>query len=399
METLFAKHDRLVRNTPVNIVRSLMNEINWSARLISIQGARGVGKSTLLLQYIKTNFELGDRSVLYCSLDSVYFTSHSLLDLANAFVMNGGCLLVLDEVHKYPAWSKEIKEIYDLYPELKIVFSGSSLLHILNGDADLSRRCIPYKMQGLSFREYLEFYKDIHLPIVSFEDILNHNVQLCEEVLNKCKVIPLFKDYLQFGYYPYYLENQKDYYVSIEQTVNLICEVELPMLCNVSVSNVRKIKALLSVISSTFPFQVDATKLSKMVEVHRNTIVEYLYYLDRSRILNLLFSDILSVKKMQKPDKVFLENTNLLYALSSITPNIGTVRKTFAVNQLRNAHIVEYGKENGDLKVDDKFIFEIGGSEKSFEQIADLPDSYILADDIEFPIRNKLPLWLLGFLY
>lgn len=399
METLFVKQDRMLANTSTAIIRKLMDEINWDARLISIQGPRGVGKTTLMKQYIKKNYSPYTREALYCSLDSVYFSSHSLLQLAEKFCMNGGKHLFLDEVHKYPEWSKEIKEIYDLYPEIKVVFSGSSLLQLLNGDADLSRRCIPYTMQGLSFREFLLFYKKINLPVCSLEELLQNPAEICHEVNQKCLPIPNFKEYLKVGYYPFYMENKRDYLTSIEQVVNMVLEVELPELCRVEIGNIRKLKALMEVLSSTVPFTVDATKMSKLIGINRNTVVEYLYHLGKSKLLNLIFSDLTSVKKMQKPDKIYLENSNMLYALSSRPVDIGTARETYAVNQLSFGHTVEYGKKNGDFKVDGKYIFEVGGSGKTYDQIPDIPNSYILADDMETPYKSKLPLWAIGFMY
>ena len=399
METLFVKQDRLLANTSMTIIRKLMDKINWDARLISIQGPRGVGKTTLMKQYIKKNYPAYTREALYCSLDSVYFSSHSLLQLAETFCINGGKHLFLDEVHKYPDWSKEIKEIYDLYPEIKVVFSGSSLLQLLNGDADLSRRCIPYTMQGLSFREFLLFYKRINIPVCTLEELLHNPADICYEVNQKCRPVPIFKEYLKAGYYPFYRENKTDYHISVEQIVNMVLEIEMPELCRVDICNVRKLKALMEVLSSIVPFTVDATKMAKLIGINRNTVVEYLYHLGKSKLLNLLFSDLINVKKMQKPDKIYLENSNMLYALSSRPVDIGTARETFAVNQLSFGHTVEYGKKNGDFKVDGKYIFEVGGSGKTYDQISDIPNSYILADDIETPYRSKLPLWAIGFAY
>lgn len=399
METLFVKQDRLLANTSTSIIRKLMDEINWDARLISIQGPRGVGKTTLMKQYIKKHYPAYTREALYCSLDSVYFSSHSLLQLAETFCINGGKHLFLDEVHKYPDWSKEIKEIYDLYPEIKVVFSGSSLLQLLNGDADLSRRCIPYTMQGLSFREFMLFYKRTNLPICTLEELLHNPADICQEVNKKCRPVPNFKEYLKVGYYPFYMENRSDYHTSVEQVVNMVLEIEMPELCRVDIGNVRKLKALMEVLSSSVPFTVDATKMARLIGINRNTVVEYLYHLGKSKLLNLLFSDLINVKKMQKPDKIYLENSNMLYALSSRPVDIGTARETFAVNQLSFGHKVEYGKKNGDFKVDGKYIFEVGGSGKTYDQIPDIPNSYILADDIETPYRSKLPLWAIGFAY
>lgn len=376
-----------------------MDQINWDAQLIAIKGPRGVGKTTLMLQYIKLHYELSTKEVLYCTLDSVYFSSHSLLDLVENFYKNGGKHLFLDEVHKYPTWSKEIKEIYDMYPDLRVVISASSLLNILNADADLSRRCIPYNMQGLSFREFLLFYKQIDLPICSLREVIASPDELCLKVNELCRPLPFFKEYLQYGYYPFFLRNQTDYYTSIEQVVSFIIETELPQLCGVDIGNVRKLKALLGILATSVPFEVDISKLATTIGIHRNTVIEYLNSLEKAKLLHLLYSDLMSVKKMQKPDKIYLDNPNLLYALAAHSVKIGTAREVFVVNQLSYEHEVEYGKKTGDFKVDGKYIFEVGGESKSYDQIADLPDSYILADNIEMPYRHKLPLWLIGFLY
>ena len=399
METLFAKQDRLLLLTSTEIIRTLMHRINWDAQLVAIRGPRGVGKTTLMLQYMKLHYEVYSREVLYCTLDSVYFSNHTLLELADVFVKNGGKHLFLDEVHKYPTWSKEIKEVYDMYPDLKVVFSASSLLNILNADADLSRRCIPYEMQGLSFREFLLFYKQMSFPVCTLEEVLTSPEKICSEVNKVCRPLPLFKEYLQYGYYPFYLKNQIDYYTSIEQVVNFIVETELPQLCGIDVGNVRKIKALLGILATSVPFEVDISKLSTTIGIHRNTVIEYLNSLEKAKLLHLLYADLLSVKKMQKPDKIFLDNPNLLYALAYHPVKIGTARETFVVNQLSCDNEVEYGKKTGDFRVNGRYILEVGGEGKTYDQIADVPDSYILADGIETPYRCKLPIWIVGFLY
>ncbi len=399
MEALFERQNRLLALTSEAFVRQMMKDINWDARLIAIRGARGVGKTTLMLQYIKSHYSAGSRSALYCSLDSLYFTEHRLVDLAELFYKAGGKHLFLDEVHKYPSWSREVKEIYDIYPDLRIVVSGSSLLNIIHGDADLSRRCVAYSMQGLSFREFLAFFHNINIPVHPLEDVLEHATGLCAQVNAVCRPLPLFKDYLQHGYYPYYKENQHDYFTTIEQVASFVIESELPQLCGVEASNTRKIKALLGIIATSVPFEVDISKLSTVIGVHRNTTLEYLGDLGKAGLLTLLYADLLSVKKMQKPDKIYLENPNMLYALATRPVKIGTARETFAVNQLRYGHTVEYGKQSGDFKVDGQLVFEVGGADKSYNQIADLPHSYILADDIEYPYGNKLPLWTVGMMY
>ena len=399
MNTLFLKHDRLIAGTPVDIIREKMHHINWDARLTSVLGAKGVGKSTLLKQFVKQNYAAGDRHVLYCSADFVEFSRRTLVDLAGEFVMNGGERLLIDEVHKYPSWSREIKEIYDLYPELKIVVSGSSLLSLLEGDADLSRRCLKYTMQGLSFRESLKFYKGLDFPVWKLEDILAHPYDLQEMVSRKCRPVEQFKQYLRHGYYPFYLEGATDYYTRIEQILDYIVETELPLICKVDVSYVRKIKALISIIAEQVPFEINANKLSSAIEIGRDTVVTYLKNLADADVLNLLYSQAKSIGKLTRPDKAYLENPNLLYALSPSKVDIGTARETFSITHLSEGHNVEYGRDKGDFLVDSKYHFEIGGKDKGFSQIADLPDSYIFADDFESPLGAKLPLWMLGFLY
>ena len=399
MEKLFGKKDQLLRLTSMNIVREAMNTINWDAQLICLRGARGVGKTTLMLQYIKSHYRPMSNEVLYVSLDAVYFSTHTLIDLADRFYKNGGKHLFVDEVHKYNSWSREIKEIYDTYPDMRVVISGSSLLNILGGDADLSRRCIPYELHGLSFREYLQFFHNIQIQPRSLQDILEHPEEICSEVLDKCHPLPLFKDYLQHGYFPFYLKSKENYATLIEQVVNYVIETELPQCYGVDMAMVRKIKALMSIVSSSIPYEVDATKLSGLIGVHRTTVVNYLYMLDKAKLINMLFAEAKTIKKLQKPDKIYIENPNMLYALAEGNVEIGTARETFCINQLRVHHNVEYSKKQGDFRVDGKYTFEIGGQSKGFGQVAGVSDSYVLADGIETPFGRKLPLWIIGFLY
>lgn len=399
MEKLFEKKDQLLRLTSMNIVREAMNAINWDAQLICLRGARGVGKTTLMLQYIKSHYRPMSNEVLYVSLDAVYFSTHTLIDLADRFYKNGGKHLFVDEVHKYNSWSREIKEIYDTYPDMRVVISGSSLLNILGGDADLSRRCIPYELHGLSFREYLQFFHNIQVQPRSLQDILERPEEICSEVLDKCHPLPLFKDYLQHGYFPFYLKSKENYATLIEQVVNYVIETELPQCYGVDMAMVRKIKALISIMSSSIPYEVDATKLSGVIGVHRTTVVNYLYMLDKAKLINMLFAEAKTIKKLQKPDKIYIENPNMLYALAEGNVEIGTARETFCINQLRVHHNVEYSKKQGNFRVDGKYTFEIGGQSKGFGQVAGVPDSYVLADDIETPFGRKLPLWIIGFLY
>lgn len=399
MESLFKKHKILVSQVNTNIVRKLMNDIKWEKQMVSIRGSRGVGKTTLMRQYIRQKYGVNAGEALYCVMDSMYFTNHSLLDVAERFHLMGGKHLFLDEVHKYPTWSKEIKEIVDLWPDLRITFTGSSLLQILNADADLSRRVLSYNMTGLSFREFMQFYKGIELPCFTLEEVLNDADNICQQVNRVCHPQAFFEEYLRVGYYPFYDGNEQDYYSRIENVVSFIIDQEMTQFCGVDPAYTRKLKAMLLFLSDNVPYDVSIAKLSSYLEINKNTVLSYLAGMQKAELLNLLYTDNKSVTKMQKPDKVYLHNPNMHYALCS-QEKVGTIRECFVVNQLSSTcHTVEYGKNHGDFKVDGRITVEVGGKDKSFEKIAGVPDSYILADSMEFPIGKKLPLWLVGFLY
>lgn len=398
METLYKKHRMFISQVNTNIVREITNQIHWQKPLVAIKGSRGVGKTTLMRQYIKQTYGISAGEALYCVMDSIYFTTHSLLDLAEQFYQMGGQHLFLDEVHKYPSWSKELKEINDLYPSLKITFSGSSLIQILNADADLSRRVLSYTMEGLSFREFLHFYKGISVPAHTLQELLSNADLICEEINRLCRPLQMFEEYLRVGYYPFYDGDEMEYYSRIENVVSFIIDQEMPAFCGVDSAYTRKIKALLLILAGNVPYEVNIAKLSAYLELNKNTVLNYLNNMQRAELVHLLYADNKSVTKMQKPDKIYVHNPNLLNALSEHCP-IGTIRECFVVNQLSVSHVVEYGKESGDFKVDGKTTFEVGGNGKRFDQIADIPDSYILADSIEYPIGKKLPIWLIGLLY
>lgn len=398
METLFKKHRILVSQVSTKIIRQLMNTINWEKQLVSIRGSRGVGKTTLMRQYIKQKYGVNAGVALYCLMDSMYFTNHTLLDVAERFQLLGGKHLFLDEVHKYPTWSKELKEIIDLWPDLKVTFTGSSQLQILNADADLSRRVLSYDMAGLSFREYLRFYKGIELPSYSLDEILNDADSICQQVCEACRPQALFEEYLRVGYYPFYDGDEQEYYSRIENVVSFIVDQEMTQFCGVEPAYTRKLKAMLLFLADNLPYDVSIAKLSSYLEINKTTVLSYLSSMQKAELLHLLYADIKSVTKMQKPDKIYLHNPNMLYTLGS-RQNIGTIRECFVVNQLSVGHTVEYGKVQGDFKIDGKITIEVGGKDKTFDQIADIPNSFVLADSLEFPIGKKLPLWLIGFLY
>lgn len=397
MDSLVEKHLQKISYTKTDFIRSIVDKIEWDSRLIGIKGSRGVGKTTLLLQYIKMHYGTSSKA-LYVSLDSIWFSENKLSELVSRFVSKGGEHLFLDEVHKYPSWSQEIKNIYDDYPNLQVVFTGSSLLEILNARADLSRRAIVYHMQGLSYREYLAMYHKVELAPVTLNQILSNHINISAEVISRIKPLQYFSNYLKSGYYPFYQEKPSQYYQKIEEVVNMILEIELPLLRAVEIAYIQKIKQLLQIISQSAPFVPNVSKLSERIGISRNTLISYLYYLDEVRLINALYKDASGITKLQKPDKLYLENTNLAYSLASDNTEIGNMRETFFINQLSQGHNVTY-PEKSDFLIDNKFTFEIGGKKKGNKQIADIENSYIVADDIEYGSGNKIPLWMFGLLY
>ena len=397
MEKLFEKFHKKLGNTSVSFIRSLMYEIQWEARMIGIRGARGVGKTTLLLQYIKINYK-NDPSVLFVSLDDIWFSDNRLSDLADRFAKMGGKILFLDEVHKYPEWSKELKNIYDDFPELKIVFTGSSLLEIINAGADLSRRAVVYRMQGLSFREYLSFEEKLSLRIFTINEIIEKHLSLSYEIVSIVKPLKHFAKYLSHGYYPFYKEVPRLYHMRIGEVMNMILEIELPMLRGVEISHVSRLKQMLLIISESAPFIPNISKLSERAGIDRNTFISYLKYLQEAGLIRNLYRDSQGITRLQKPEKIFLENSNIAFAIMTGTPEAGNVRETFFANQLSYGHSLTF-PEYGDFLVDDKLLFEIGGKSKSDKQLQKIENSFIASDDIEFGHYNKIPLWMFGFLY
>lgn len=398
MEALFKKHKMLISQINTGIVREMMHSVNWEKQLVAIRGSRGVGKTTLIRQYIKQKFGISAGEALYCVMDSMYFANHTLLELAEQFHLMGGTHLFLDEVHRYPTWSREIKEIIDLYPNMKITFTGSSLIQILNADADLSRRVLSYTMEGLSFREYLQFYKGIHIPVYSLEDILTNYDDICAETNKLCHPQPLFEEYLRVGYFPFYDGDEEEYCSRIENVIDFIVGQELPQFCGVDPANTRKVKALIQFLADSVPYELNIAKLSARLELNKNTVLSYINSLGRAELLLLLYSDSKTITRLQKPDKIYLHDPNMFYALG-YGEKIGTIRECFLINQLSVKHTVEYGKEQGDFIIDGNITIEVGGPDKTFEQVADIPNSYIFADRIELPVGKKLPLWMAGLVY
>jgi hypothetical protein len=397
MEELVEKFRLKLSYITTDFVRSLERDINWNARLIGIKGAKGVGKTTMLLQHIKSSLADELDTSLYVTLDSIWFSNHTLVDLADDFVKRGGKYLFLDEVHKYSNWSQELKNIYDDYPMLKVVFTGSSLLEILNARADLSRRAIIYTMQGLSFREYLSIETGQNFDRLTLASILKNHLNEATLINAKAKPLQYFDAYLKQGYYPFYKEELDLYVPRLEEVINMMLEIELPLLRGLDLAYVHKIKQLLLIISESVPFVPNVSKLSDKMGVARGTLLLYFHYLAEIGLTINLFKESGGISRLQKPLKVYLENSNLMYALSPRAVNTGNKRETFFANQLGYTHKITYS-DRGDFFVDQKYIFEIGGKDKSKKQIATIENSFIAADDIEYGFQNKIPLYLFGFM-
>lgn len=389
-----------VRNTTATFVRSIDKQINWNSRLIGIKGARGCGKTTLLLQHLKNNHMdlIAEGKALFVSLDNIWFAKNSLLDLADSFSKNGGKILYLDEVHKYEDWPIYIKNIYDDYPELQVVFTGSSLLQILDARADLSRRPVMYKMQGLSFREFLNIKTGNDFQELSLEEILFNHSKHAFDICSKVKPFEYFDEYLKTGYYPFFMEGVDTYYIKLEETVNMILDVELPLLRKIDIAYISKIKKLLAIIAESSPFMLNTSKIAGAMELNRITLISYLKSFTDAKLIYSLYKDLKGVSSLQKPDKIFLENTNLMFLYQGEKVDSGNIRETFLVNQLSYNQTVEFS-EVSDFFVNDIYTIECGGKSKTGEQIKDLEYAFVAADGIETGAGSKIPLWLFGFLY
>ncbi len=399
METLFEKFRKKLDATTTDFTRSVMHEIAWNeARLIGLKGARGVGKTTLLFQYIKLHLSDKINEVLHISLDNLYFNNNNLLALIDQFVKRGGNYLFIDEVHRYPNWSQELKNAYDDYPELRIVFTGSSMLEILNARADLSRRAIVYTMGGLSFREYLSI-KNIHtFQPYSLDEILENHQEYAVQISKEIRPLQWFQGYLEGGYYPYFIESESLYRTKVEEVVRMMLEIELPALRGLENQYILKIKQLLMVLAESVPFTPNVSKLAERIGINRNTLIAYLKNLQDVGLTMHLFSESTGITRLQKPEKIYLENTNLMYALNPKQVNLGSIRETFWMNQLSQLHNVTL-PQNGDFLIDNQYTFEIGGKNKSSKQIQGINDAYVVKDDIEIGSAGVIPLWLFGFLY
>lgn len=389
MEDLFAYSNRLIAEVSTDFVRYAYQQVNWNNRLLGLIGPRGVGKTTLVLQHIKMNLPV--QQTLYVTAEDFYFANNRLLDLADSFAKAGGQYLFVDEIHKYPDWSRELKLIYDYHKDLKVVFTGSSVLDIKKGTADLSRRAVVYSMQGLSFREYLRLFHQLTVPVYTLEQLLAHEIELPQLP----RPLPVFADYLKVGYYPFAQED--DFDTRLQQVINQTLEVDIPTYAEMNVSTGRKLKQLLGIVAESVPFKPNMSKIAEMLNISRNNIADYLLYMEEAGMVAQLRGDTAGIRSLGKIDKVYLDNANLVYALAKNNQNIGNVRETFFINQLRVNHEV-ISSTIADFRIED-MDFEIGGKNKGGKQLADAKRGFVVKDDIENGFLKTIPLWYFGLLY
>ncbi|MBR6875388.1 MAG: AAA family ATPase [Bacteroidales bacterium] len=395
-DVLYRNSHRLVSQVSLDFKREVYDRINWQPRVIGIKGPKGVGKSTLLKQHIRETFP-DDSRILYASLDHIWFNGNSLDDLVEYHYTHGGTHLFLDEVHKYKNWQWGVKNIYDNYPTMNVVFTGSSMLQIGEGNIDLSRRTSMNTVHGMSFREYLAFEGILSMDKISLEDILTRHVEIATEITGKVHVLPYFNAYLKYGYYPFYKEDIIGFNDRLAEVCRQVIEQDIPAVTEVEYATVQKMKKLLYIIASQVPFVPKMEDIYAELETSREQGLKLMDLLEDAALIGQLKTRVKAVKKMSSPDKLFLDNPNLMYALSE-SPEIGTVRETFFYNQLSRVCAVNF-PDKGDFLVDDRYLFEVGGARKSFDQIKDVADSFLAIDGVEFGRGNKIPLWLFGFLY
>lgn len=396
MESLFEFQNNILRTVNNNFRRYLHEHINWNQRMIGIKGPRGAGKTTLMLQHLKFDEDVR-KEALYVTADHPWFYTHSLFETANNWFKQGGNLFFIDEVHKYPKWSSELKNIYDGLPEMKIVFSASSALDIYRGEADLSRRVITYMLGGLSFREYIFFSTGKLFNPVTFEEIKKQHSELSYTITENFRPLPEFRKYLKLGYLPFFMEDETGYFIKLEQIVNTIVDMDLAYIAGYNSGTATKIKKLLGVIAESVPFKPNIASIARKLELSRDSVYQYISLLNDAKLVNSLSISGKGISTLQKPEKLYLENPNLAYALSG-NPEVGNLRETFVLNQLINSGSEVTYPHVGDFMVN-KTVIEVGGKTKSSSQVNQLADFLIAADEIETGTHHKVPIWLFGFLY
>lgn len=404
MIELYETSEKIIRSINQNFRRFLFDRIDWQARLIEINGARGVGKTTLMLQKAQLLNQVTANQALYATLDDPYFYNHNLLETADQFLKNGGKALFLDEVHKYPPkfeghdWSAEIKNLYDKFPELKVVYSGSSLLRLFKGKGDLSRRRISYNLPGLSLREYLLYNERLNYPSIHLDDLISNHVDIAGDIVSKIKIIPQFNEYIDHGYLPFYNEAPEHYFDRLKDVISVILEHDVPAVIDAPYITTVKLKKLLAVIAESAPVTPNLSLIrSELYIADHRTMLKYLNWLDFAELVTLLGKEARGYQILRKPEKIYLNNPNLMHCFTAL-PEKGNLRETFFVNQTGYLHEVKY-PDRGDFFIDDKLIFEVGGKNKVAGDLKNLPDSYLALDNIEIGFGKTIPLWMFGFLY
>ena len=389
MHSLIEKYRLKIEETSTEYIRSIHDKIDWDDRLTAIIGARGVGKSTLLLQHIKLHDDI--KKTLYVSADDLWFSTHSLYELADTFYKQGGKNLYIDEIHKYKNWSQEIKNIYDTYSNIKVCYTGSSILDLYKGNADLSRRLLQYNMYGLSFREFLGMGYGINVPIYSLDDVISNRI----EITMSYRPLELFREYLRQGYYPYF--KSKEYLLRLGNVINRVLENDIPTATGITISTVSKLKKLLYIIAQSVQFKPNYSKISRDLDTSRNLVNDLMIWLDKAELINILRDDTHGISALGKIDKIYLADPNTCFSLSDTVPNIGNLRETIFLAWLRVTHNITASRES-DFKIG-KYTFEVGGKNKKHNQIREIPDSFIVKDDIEYGHEDVIPLWNFGLLY
>ena len=396
MQRLLENYNRLLGEELPSSFRYLYDTINWDNRLIVLKGARGVGKTTMLLQHISRSFE-DPAKALYVSADHIWFANHSLIDLAEYHYIHGGTHLFIDEVHKYPDWQQEIKNIYDSYPRLNLVVTGSSMLRLEHSLGDLSRRCKLYTMRGMSFREYLKLEHIADWQVLPLEEIVKHHAQIAGRLTGQVKVLGHFEQYLRHGYYPFFQEEGNGFDERLQRVINTVLNEDIPAVVKVEYETVYKLKQLLAILSEQSPYTLNVSALARVLGTSTSQVMKLIDLLSQAAIIRRLFSKERSMKMLQKPEKILFDNTNIMYALSQEVDQ-GTLRETFFTDMLSYSHSISM-PQKGDLMVDKHLLFEVGGRSKGYKQIANIPDSYVVADGIDIGFENKIPLWMFGVLY
>jgi predicted AAA+ superfamily ATPase len=397
MDRLYRESLLWQQKVELSFKRSLYERVHWESRLIGITGARGTGKTTLLLQRLK-ELDLPSEKGLYVPLDNLWFTENRLMDLIEDHRNHGGTHLFLDEVHKYPGWAKEIKQAHDLYPELRIRFSGSSIIDLREADADLSRRAVLYELPGLSFREYLRYVGTLEEGPIDLETLIREHESIALSITERIRPLEHFPEYLRKGYYPIFKEDPETYSIRLRQIIDLVIGTDLRFVRGFDPGNARKMGRLLYVLAANVPFKPKVSKLAEHIGIYRNTLVEYIHFLQKARLIENLYHKGRSVGTLRKPDKILLQNPNLAHALAPERADPGSLRESFFASQSAPRYRIGL-PQKGDLLIDDRFSFEVGGKNKEKRQIKGSEDAYLAIDDIEVGAGKKIPLWLFGFLY